>query len=68
MKKLIGLLLLVAGALAGYYFYGMKPPSNVADALMSYDRAKFANMQDYYVGLAGAGLVFLLGVFFSFKK
>ncbi len=68
MKRLIGLFLLVAGAVAGYYFYGMKPPLDVADALMSYDRVKFANMGQYYLALAGAGLVFLLGAFLNLKK
>ncbi len=68
MKKMIGLLFLAVGVAAGYYFYGMKPPSSVEQALMSFDRVKFANMNQYYFSLAGAGFVFLLGVFLSLRK
>ena len=68
MKRIIGLIFLIAGVVAAYYFYGMKPPTNVADALMSYDRYKFANLTQYYLSLGGACLVFLIGLFMNLKK
>ncbi len=68
MRRFLGLIILVLGAGAGYYFYGMKPPTDVADALMSYDRAKFATMQQYYLSLGAAALVFLIGLFMNLKK
>ncbi len=68
MKKMIGLLFLVCGVAAGYYFYGMKPPTSVEQALLSFDKAKFSTMSQYYISLAGAGLVFVLGVMLTLRK